>query len=134
VNATRHPYRREEDRSVRAWVRWACAHPWRAAYDISRSLVPLIAVSLAVWAAIGAQQALDQQNQSRRVAIRESCRADEAQADVMRHTLQAFGIGTQRPAPPDVARAFAPLGGLTPLTPAQQRARCDARVKRGIGP
>lgn len=147
----RHPRQRESDRGWRYWAVW-----------LYRMILPAVAIAVAAWAVIVAQDATDAAKEAttkanhnaavarhlaagnrqavifiqegRQAAVRESCNQDEATADVLRRALLGFGVGTRRPAPPGVVKAFKPLGGLKPLTKAQKQARCDARVRRGTGP
>jgi hypothetical protein len=147
----RHPRQRDSDRGWRYWSVW-----------LYRMVLPAAAVGVATWAVIVAQDATDAAREAttkanhnaavarhlaagnrqavifiqegRKAAIRESCNQDEATADAVRKALIGFGVGTRRPAPRGVVRAFEPLGGLKPLTKAQKQARCDARVRRGAGP
>jgi hypothetical protein len=146
-----HPGQRARDARWKFWSGW-----------IYRHLVPAIAIGVAAWAVLVAQDATDaaqrateQANvnaaaarrlaaanhravisiqEGRRAAVRESCDQDEAMVDALRKALLGFGVGRTRPAPPGVVKAFAPLGGLKPLTKEQKTARCDRRVFRGVGP
>lgn len=147
----RHPRQRMSDTGWRYWAMW-----------LYRTILPALAIGVAAWAVLVAQDATDAAHdattranhnaavarvlaagnrravvfiqEGRRAAIRDSCNQDEATADVLRRALLGFGVGTRRPAPPGVVKAFEPLGGLKPLTKAQQTARCDTRVRRGAGP
>jgi hypothetical protein len=147
----RHPRQRESDAGCRYWAMW-----------LYRTILPAIAIGVAAWAVIVASNATDaaekattQANhnaivarglaaanhravisiqEGRRAAVRESCDQDEAMVDALRKALLGFGVGRTRPAPPGVVKAFAPLGGLKPLTKAEKTARCDRRVFRGVGP
>lgn len=140
----RHPRQRKSDGGWRYRLGWFYRH-----------LVPALAIGVAAWAISTAQNATEKANhnaavarslaarnrravvaiqEGRRAAVREACVQDEATADVVRKALIGFGVGTRRPAPPGVTKAFRPLGGLRPLSKAQRKARCDARVRRGAGP
>jgi hypothetical protein len=141
----RHPGQRTKDKPWRYWPGW-----------IMRHIVPaaaIIVAAFAVHAASGASSKAEQNakkarelsaanrrtlvviQQGRRAAIGESCVQDERIADVVRKALLGFGVGQPgHPAPRAVAKAFQPLGGLKPLTAKKQKARCDARVRRGGGP
>jgi len=141
----RHPRQRDSDRGWRYWVMW-----------VYRTILPAIAICVAAWAVIAAQDATKRANhnatvakglaadnrravifiqQGRRAAIRDSCNQDEALSDAIRKAILGFGVGRPgHPAPPGVAQAFRPLGGLGPLSEDEKTARCDARVRRGAGP
>lgn len=138
----RHPRQRKSDHGWRYWLPWLYTH-----------MVPAAAIVVAAFA-VGAasdasskaehnakvardlsarnRQAVVAIQEGRRAAIGESCVQDERIADVVRKALLGFGVGRPgNPAPPRVAEAFRPLGGLKPLSPEEQRARCNARVRRG---
>lgn len=140
-----HPRRRKGDTGWRYWAPWAY-----------RQIVPAVAIIIAAVAvgysadasstaesnaaaakkaSIDNKRAVAAIQAGRKAAINESCISDERIADVVRKALLGFGVGQPgNPAPPAVAKAFEPLGGLKPLTKAEQRARCSSRVKRGQGP
>jgi hypothetical protein len=139
-----HPRQRARDTGWRYWGGWLYRH-----------LVPAVAIIVAAFAVNSATNATHRANhnaavarglaarnrravisiqEGRRAAVREACVQDERLADVVRRALIGFGVGTRRPAPPGVVKAFQPLGGLRPLTRDEKQQRCDARVRRGAGP
>lgn len=140
-----HPRRRKSDTGWRYWAPWAYRH-----------IVPAVAIiiaAVAVGYSANASSTAESNSRAakkasadnkraviaiqagRKAAIRESCESDEQLADVVRKALLGFGVGQPgNPAPSAVEKAFQPLGGLKPLTKAEQNARCSARVKRGQGP
>lgn len=138
----RHPRQRKKDHGWRYWLPWTYKHMVPAIAII----IAAVAVGYSADASSTAEEnakaakinsasnarALREIQEGRRAAIRESCVQDERIADVVRKALLGFGVGTRdSPAPRRVAEAFQPLGGLKPLTAAEQKRRCDARVARG---
>jgi hypothetical protein len=141
-DADRHPRQRATDRGWRYWLPWLYRHVGTAAAIIIAAFAVAAAVRATNQANANARDARELSaanrravvaiQEGRRAAIRDSCRQDEAIADVLRRTLLGFGVGRPgNPAPPGVREAFRPLGGLRPLPAKAQARRCDARVRHG---
>lgn len=136
-----HPRRRKSDTGWRYWLPWLYRHVMPAVaiiiaavavgYSADASSQAESNAAAARTASRDNKRALVAIQESRRAAIRESCRQDEAIAQSLRLALLGFGVGVDEPAPDKVVDAFQPLGGLKPLSAKEQKARCDARVRLG---
>lgn len=129
-----------ERRRLRAVIAGAGGeeHPSpRSLRELSRDLALIFIAAVVAWAAVETQGLVDDLADTRETSIRDSCRDDQAQDNVLRALLIA-ALETpdpNSPYTPQEARKLteellAPLGGLAP-TEAELEARCDRRIERG---
>lgn len=152
-----HPKRRRTDRTGWQLLRWAYNHAlpplsmalaaWAIAGAEGAQEATRTTAKSAEATAVVAQQAAElalasqrAQLASRRRSLLESCALAEAQTNLIRTIL---GLRAPSRTAAERARAdvflallrplFTPLGGLRPLTQAEQDARCQARADRSLG-